>query len=39
VPETRFTSCDLAIFVEETGKPVEPADAAGVGLARFWEGA
>jgi hypothetical protein len=37
VPDTRFRSCDLLVFVHETADPVEAADAAGVGLAVFWE--
>jgi hypothetical protein len=37
VPETRFRSCQQLIFVQEIADPVEAADAAGVGLAVFWE--
>jgi hypothetical protein len=37
VPETRRTSCDLPIFMEEAAEPVVAADAGGVGLAVFRE--
>jgi hypothetical protein len=37
VPETRLTSCDLPIFMEEAAEPVVVADAGEVGLAVFRE--
>ena len=37
VPETRLTSCDLLIFVEETSESVMSADVGGVGLALVGE--
>jgi hypothetical protein len=37
VPETRLTSCDLPIFVEEAAEPVVAADAGEVDLAVFRE--
>jgi hypothetical protein len=37
VPETRLTSCDLPIFMEEAAEPVVAADAGEVGLAVFRE--
>ena len=33
VPETRLTSCDLPIFMEEAAEPVVAADAGAVDLA------
>jgi hypothetical protein len=32
VPETRFKSCYLLIFVNGSSEPVQPVDADGVGL-------
>jgi hypothetical protein len=37
VPETRLTSCDLPIFMEEAAEPVVAADAGEVVRAVFWE--
>ena len=37
VPQTRLTSCDLLIFVEEAREPVESADASRVIWPLFWE--
>jgi hypothetical protein len=37
VPQTRLTSCDLLIFVEEAREPVESADASRVVWSLFWE--
>jgi hypothetical protein len=37
VPETRLTSCDLPIFMEEAAEPVVAADAGEVGLGVFRE--
>jgi hypothetical protein len=37
VPETRVTSCDLAIFVDEAAETVEAPDVCGVGSVLFWE--
>ena len=37
MPETRRTSCDLPIFMEEAAEPGVAADAGEVGLAVFRE--
>jgi hypothetical protein len=37
VPETRLTSCDLAIFVDEAAETVEAPHVCGVGSVLFWE--
>jgi hypothetical protein len=37
VPQTRLTSCDLLIFVEEARAAVESADASRVVWPLFWE--
>jgi hypothetical protein len=37
VPQTRLTSCDLLIFVDEASDPVESADASRVIWPLVWE--
>jgi len=36
VPETRPTSCDLLVFVDEAAESIKSADAVDLGLAWWW---